>query len=99
MKIYRHILKPPCFLGNPRLLGSNRAGAFLHHIRWAALPAVMLAVVVLLATGCSSTGAGFNARLISPIPTDLRTPNSEDDGSYPPARSPALSDFGFLGGA
>jgi hypothetical protein len=40
---------------------------FLDHIRRPALPAVMLAVAVVLAAGCSSTGAGFNARLISPM--------------------------------
>jgi hypothetical protein len=46
----------------------------------AALPAVMLAVAVVLATGCSSTGAGFNARLISPMPNNQQATNSEDAG-------------------
>jgi len=39
----------------------------------------MLAVAVVLATGCSSTGAGFNARLISPLASDSQATNFEDD--------------------
>jgi len=93
MKMNQHIVKTACPPGNARLLRSHCSGAFLVHIRRAALSAVMLAVAVVLATGCFSTGPGFNARLISPIPTNPQASNSEDDGSYQPARSPAFSDF------
>jgi len=53
----------------------------------------MLAAAVVPATGCSSTGVGFNARLPSPILTNRKASNSEDDGAYQPAQSPAFSDF------
>jgi hypothetical protein len=65
------------------------SGAFLDHIMRAALPGVMLAVAVVLATGCSSTGVGFNARLISPMPNNQQATNSEDD-RYQPSRSPGF---------
>jgi hypothetical protein len=50
----------------------------------------MLAVAVVLATGCSSTGAGFNAGLISPIPNNQQATNSEDDNWYQPSQSPGF---------
>jgi len=50
----------------------------------------MLAVAVVLATGCSSTGAGFNAGLTSPIPNNQQATNSEDDSLYQPSRSPGF---------
>jgi hypothetical protein len=71
----------PQGIGNARLLRSHCSGAFLHHIRRPALPAVMLAVAVVLAAVCSSTGAGYNARLISPMPNNQQATNSEDAGT------------------
>ena len=50
----------------------------------------MLAVAVVLATGCSSTGAGFNARLISPLAFESQATNFEDDNWYQPSRSPGF---------
>jgi hypothetical protein len=78
------------------LLTDHCSGAFLNEIKRSALLTVMLGVIVLLATGCSSTDTGFNARLISPIPSNQQDANSEDDGSYRSARSPVFSDL--LGG-
>jgi len=46
---------------------------------------------------CAALGLPF--WLICQKTTNRHAPNSADDGSYPPAGSPALSDFGFLGGA
>jgi len=54
---------------------------------------VMLSVIVVLGTGCSSTDTGSDARLITPIPTSQRGVNSEDDGGYQPVRSPAFGDL------
>ena len=68
-----------CPPGDPRLLRSHCSGAFFDQSRRAALPAVMLAAAVVLATGCSSTGAGYNTRLISPIPTNQQRLNSEPE--------------------
>jgi hypothetical protein len=93
MKMNRYIVKTSCPPGNARLLRSHCSGAFLNHIGRATSPAIVLAVAVVLATGCSLTGAGFNARLISPITTNQQASNSEADSSYQPARTPAFNDF------
>ena len=90
MKMNQEIVNTTCHSGNARLLRSHCSGAFLDHIRRVALPAVMLAVAVVLATGCSSTGAGFNAGLTSPIPNNQQATNSEDDSLYQPSRSPGF---------
>jgi hypothetical protein len=90
MKINQHIVKTTYPPGNSRSLRSLGPGTVLNHMRRAALPAVTLVVAIVLATGCSSTGAGLNARLTSPIPTDPWAPNSEDDSLYQPPRSPAF---------
>jgi hypothetical protein len=89
MNMNQHIVTTACPPGNARLLRSYCSGPCLDHIRRAALPAVMLAVGVVLATGCSSTGAGFNARLISPVSNNQQATNSEDD-RYQPWRSPGF---------
>ena len=85
----QHTVTTACPPGNARLLRSHCSGALWDHIRRAALAAVMLAVAVVLAAGCSSTGAGFNARLISPMPNNQQATNSEDD-RYQPSRSPGF---------
>jgi hypothetical protein len=90
MNIYQHIIKTSCPSGNPRLLWSHCSGRFLNQIK---LSAAILSVAVVFATGCSSTGAGFSARLINPIPTNQQASNSENRGSYQPVRSPAFSDL------
>jgi hypothetical protein len=59
-------------------------------IKRATLLAAALGTTVVLATGCSSTGTGFHAGLISPIPTSQRAANLEDDNWYQPSRSPAF---------
>jgi hypothetical protein len=92
-------MKTICPPAAPGLFRSDRSGVFFNHLRQVALTAVMLAVVVVLATACSSTDAGFNARLISPIPANPQDSSSEDDVSYPPSRGTVLSNSDFLGGA
>jgi hypothetical protein len=90
MNIYQHINKSSCPSGNSGLLGSHSSAKYLNHFK---LPAAILAAAVVLATGCSSTGGGFSARLISPMPTNQQASNSADRDSYQPARSPAFSDL------
>ena len=75
-------------------ISSHCSGAWWDHIRRAALLAVALGTTVVLATGCSSTGTGMNARLISPVPTNQQAANFEDDNWYQPSPSPVFnSDF------
>jgi hypothetical protein len=93
MNIDQQIVKVSFPVGQLRLLRKHCFGVSLRPLKF---PAVMLAVTVALATGCSSTGAGFSARLISPVPTKQPVANLEEDGSYQPARSPEFSDY--LGG-
>ena len=75
------------------LLTDHCSGAFLNEIKRCALLMVMLGIIVVLVTGCSSTGTGFSARLISPIPISQQDANAEDDEMHQPAGSPAFSDL------
>jgi|SRR5580704_7435743 hypothetical protein len=94
MKINPHIVTTPCPSGNRRLRGSHCSGAFGDHIRRAALPAVMLAVAVVLATGCSSTGTGFHPLLISsPLPAAQQSSDLEENSLNQLSRSPAFNDL------
>ena len=60
MKINQHIVKVICPSSSGSLLSDHCSGAFLNQIGRAALLAGVLGVAVVLATGCSSTGAGFD---------------------------------------
>jgi hypothetical protein len=93
MKMNLYIVKSAYRLSGGRLLTDHCSGAFLNEIKRSALLTVMLGAIVVLATGCSSTGTGFNASLISPIATHQQDANAEDDSSYQPAGSPAFSDL------
>ena len=89
MKINKHTVKVICPSSSGSLLTDHCAGVFVKQIERAALLAVALGTTVVLATGCSSTGTGFDARLISPMPNKQAT-NSEDDNWYQPSRSPGF---------
>ena len=93
MKMNLYIVKSAYRSSGGSLLTDHCSGAFLNEIKRCALLTVMLGVIVVLVTGCSSTGTGFNARLISPISINQQDANSEDDGTDQPARSPAFSDL------
>ena len=75
------------------LLTDHCSGALLNEIKRCALLTVMLGIIVVLITGCSSTGTGFNARLVSPISINQQDANAEDNETHQPAGSPAFSDF------
>ena len=93
MKMNLYTVKSAYRSSGGRSLTDHCSAAFLNEIKQSALLAVTLGVIVVLAAGCSSTGSGLNARLISPIATDQQDANSEGDGSYQPARSPVYSDL------
>ena len=68
MKINLYLLKTACPPSSGTLLPDHRFGVFAQHIaRAALLLPVALGATVVLATGCSSTGAGY-ARLIMHLP-------------------------------
>jgi hypothetical protein len=94
MKMNKYIVKTSRPPDNARLLSGHCSRAFWDHIRWAALPAVMLAVAVVLETGCSSTGAGFSPLLIrGPLPAAQQSSGLEDNGGNQPPWSPAFNDL------
>ena len=78
-------------------ISSHCSGAWWDHIRRAALLAVALGTTVVLATGCSSTGTGISARLISPVPTNLQAANFGEENWYQPSLSPGF-DSNLFGG-
>ena len=92
----KYIVKTPCPMHASRI-SSHCSGAWWDHIRRAALLAVALGTTVVLATGCSSTGTGMNARLISPAPTNQQAANFEDGNWYQPSLSPGF-DSDLFGG-
>jgi hypothetical protein len=50
-----------------KMLNDRCSGFFFNDMGRAALLAVVLGAAVLLATGCSSTGGGVKAELITPV--------------------------------
>ena len=91
MKINQYLVKTACPPSSGTLLPDHRFGVFAQHIaRAALLLPVALGATVLLATGCSSTGAELDARLISPVPNNQQATNSKDDNWYQPSRSPGF---------
>jgi hypothetical protein len=89
MKVNKYIVNTKCPI-HASMISGHCSRAFWDHIRRAALLAVALGTTVVLATGCSSTGTGFNARLISPVPNNQQAANSEADNWYQPSRSPGF---------
>jgi hypothetical protein len=95
----QYLVKTACRSSSSTLRPEHWTGISVKQIERVGLLAVALAATVVLATGCSSTGVGFDARLMNPVPNKQLTTNSEEDSWYPRSRGPALSDFGSLGGA
>jgi hypothetical protein len=96
MKMNKYIVNTICPIFASGI-SSYCSGALWDHVRRAALLAVALGTTVVLATGCSSTGAGINARLISPVPTNQQAANFDDDNWYRPSLSPGF-DSALFGG-
>jgi hypothetical protein len=90
MKINQYLVKTERPSSSGSSLPDHCFGVFGKHIERAALVAVALGVTVVVATGCSSTGAGYNAKLIIPVPNNQQAANSEDDNRYQPPRSPGF---------
>jgi hypothetical protein len=97
MKIHQTLVKTVRPSSCDTLLSDYLLGVFAKHIERAALLALALGTTIVLATGCSLTGTGFNARLISPVPNNQQATHSEDDNWYQPSRSPGF-DSDLFGG-
>jgi hypothetical protein len=90
MKINQYLMKTAYPSSSGSLLPDHCSGVFVNHIERAGLLALALGAIVVLATGCSSTGTGFGARLISPVPNNQQATNPEDDSWYQQSRSPGF---------
>ena len=96
MKINKYIVNTTCPI-YASLISSHCSGAFWNHTTRLALLAIALGTTVVMATGCSSTGTGISARLISPVPTNQQAANFEDDNWNQTALSPGF-DSDLFGG-
>src|ERR1700678_1074323 len=88
MKINQSLMGTAGPSNRSSLLLGHCAGVFAKQIDRAALLVVALLTIVVLTTGCSSTGTGFGARMISPVHSNQQAANSEDVNWYQPSRSP-----------
>jgi hypothetical protein len=93
MKVPQYIVHTAYRSNGGSLLTDRCSGAFVNEIKRSAFLIIILSVIVVLATGCSSTGTSSNAKLISLIPTKRQDANSINDSGYQPERSPAFSDL------
>jgi hypothetical protein len=75
---------------NAGFLHNHCSTANAIQVRRVALLAVALGTTAILATGCSSTGTGFSANLISPVLTNRQATNFEDGNWYQPSRGPVF---------
>jgi hypothetical protein len=90
MKINKYLVKTASPSSSGTLFPDDCSGVFVNRIDRAGLLAVALAAIVVLSSGCSSTGTGFDARLISPVQNSQHAMHSEDDGGYQPRLNPAF---------
>jgi hypothetical protein len=95
MKIQQYLVKAACPSSSGTLLPGHCSWVFVNRIERAGLLAVALAAIVVLATGCSSTGTGFSERLTSPVPNNQPATNSKDDSWYQPPRSSGFDPYLF----
>ena len=79
MRINQYLVKTARPSRSGTLLPDHCFGVFVKHIERAGLLAVALGATVVLAIGWSSTGTGFDARLISPVRNNQQATNSKDD--------------------
>ncbi|MBV8225401.1 MAG: hypothetical protein JO232_09465 [Verrucomicrobia bacterium] len=90
MKLNLHTRAVIAPTSNQSILTDQCSGSYLENIGRCAALAVALGFTAMLATGCSSTGQGFQARLMGPAPTTRHVPDSADKGGYQPTLCPAF---------
>ena len=90
----KYIVNTPCPPDNARLISGHCSRAFWDYIRRAALPAVMLAIAVVLEAGWSSIGAGFSPFMIrGTLPAAQQSSRLDENGWNQPPRRPAFNDL------
>ena len=93
MKVTQYRYKSGYYSSTGSMLTNICSGAFVDEVKRSALLIVILSLIVVLATGCSTTGTGSSSRLTSFILPSHQNANSEDDSGYQPVRSPAFIDL------
>jgi len=93
MKPNKHLAQTFAFSGPGGLLTNHRSGFFSDEISRAAILTIVLGIIAVLATSCTSTAGGFSTRLITPVANDHSPADAVNNDSYQPARSPAFSDL------
>jgi hypothetical protein len=83
MQLNQHIEKMARPWSSAKMLDDGCSGFFLNDIGRAALLAVVFGVTVVLATGCSSTGGGVKAGLITPVINSQQGVVSENNDLLP----------------
>jgi len=78
--------------GYRQLVSNDCFGTFPNYLTPQSLLALVFAVTVALATGCS-TSTKVSARLISPTSASQQASKIEDDTWYQPPRSPGFDDL------
>jgi hypothetical protein len=81
------VISPTC---KDSIFTGHFSGSYVEAIERCAFLAVALGLSAMLATGCSSTGQGFQSRLMRAAPTTRHVEESEDNGGYQPTFSPAF---------
>jgi len=93
MKVTKTIVKTAHRSSGGSLLTGPCSGAFVNEVKRSAFLVIILSVIVVLATGCSSMGTGSNVSLLTSVPIKQREANPAGDGRYQPVRSPAFNDL------
>jgi hypothetical protein len=83
MQSHPHIEKMARPWSSAKLLNDRCSGFFINDMGRAALLAVLFGVAVVLATGCSSTGGGVKAGLITPVINSQQDPVRENNDLLP----------------
>src|SRR5437899_1101881 len=97
MKMKHYIVREIRPLSSGSLLTDYYSGAFFKQVVRLALLTGVLAIAIVLATGCSSTAAAFHPLFIRSVPDEQQATNSQDEGFYQSTRSPGF-DPDFFGG-
>jgi hypothetical protein len=83
MQLNQHIEKRARPWSSAKMLNDGCSGFFSNDMGRAALLAVVFGVTVVLATGCSSTGGGVRAGLITPVINSQQGVVSENNDLLP----------------
>jgi hypothetical protein len=89
----QHIETMVCPRSSAKVLKDRYPDYFFNGMRRGPLLAMVFGIIIVIATGCSSTGAVVKAGLIAPATNNQQGTDSQEDGWYHPPRSPGFNDL------